>query len=264
MNEPETSTVDKNILGEDRDEIVESIAEETGMTNLEERKMIADTVEKVHLQEKYNGSDLEEVDDLGPSLIEALISRPNTSHGVAVVDNVREKDDGVIQVYFKIKGSEDVFDREYAFTKNRSDELSRMFSDTRSVESREEYEKLVLVTESQIEDPTSLIGKKVPVIPKNSSSKYRIHYPDRDSGFIKRLKYSSIRFILDNNLLSYDPDSKKYDISYTPNRKSWFLVTLSCIISLFLPTIVGVPLFAISFLVFMSVLSLQFVYLAEM
>lgn len=80
---------------------------------------------------------------------------------------------------------------------------------------------------------------------------------------IKRLKYSSIRFIIDN-LLSYDPDRKKCDISYTPNRKSWILVTLSCIVSLFLPPITGIPLFAIFFLVFLSVLSLQFIYVAEM
>jgi hypothetical protein len=266
MQETESKSRQKDPLESDREAIVDSIAEETGMTGPEDKKMIYNTVERVHLQDKYKGTQLEEIDSLGPSLLESLLNGPNPSHGVAIIQNIREDEAGCIDVYFKIKGSTEEFKRRYAVSNGEQSQIERMFSSNRDkIKKRRQFEKLILVTDSRIDDPTSLIDKKVPVIPNSDGSGYKIHYPNEDSGFLERLKYTFSRFILNKNLVSYDTETERsYEISYTPNRRSWFLGLSGFIASFYLPSIISMPLFIISSLIILAIFSIQFLYMSEL
>lgn len=261
----DTETVESyEKLKENKGEVVESIAEETGMTSQNDKEIIGETIEEMYIDEAFSDMRFEETDQLSPSLWQSMTSRTSPSHGVAEVSNVRS-DDGYLQIRFKVRGTEKFFTRTYDVGEDsEKDGLKGLFGGRRtSSRSREEFEKLVRLTESKINKPTTMIGSTIPIKPESSGDDYNIHYPPESTSVTTQFLYKIVRLVYNHDLVSYNPDKDSYSFSYTPNKKSWLMALTPFILSAFTPSVIALPALLVGTLIMCFVISGHILYLIE-
>lgn len=261
----DTETVENyEKLKENKGEVVESIAEETGMTSQNDKEIIGETIEEMYIDEAFSDMRFEETEKLSPSLWESIISKTSPSHGVAEVSNVRS-DDGYLQIRFKVRGTERFFTRTYDVGEDlEKDGLEGSFGGRRtSSRSREEFEKLVRLTESEINKPTTMIGSTIPIKPESKGDDYSIHYPPKSTSIPTQFLYRIIRLFYNHDLVSYNPDKDRYDFSYTPNKKTWLLALAPFVLSAFTPPAVSMTAVMIGTLMICLVISVHVAYLSD-
>lgn len=270
MQITEDSTEDdvSDELKNNKKEIVDNIAEETGLTGFEEREMIGRTVEQLHLDDKFADSNFQETDDLNPSLLESLLDGPKPSHGIAVVDEIRNED-GNLNINFQVKGTDNYFSRTFNVDELEGDDssgLTGLFGNSGTDYSREYFEKLVLLTDGRISKPSTLVGEEVPVRPKKRSDGYRIDYPSEKPSFIAQSRYRVIRLLYDYNLISYNDDRGPSEMSHSPNRYLWGILGSIFVLLLLLPipvTLLFSTMMAVFILICMGVLCINLIYLMD-
>lgn len=232
-------------IGHNKEELIESIVQETGLNSEEGRRIVQESVERTHLDEKYSNLKFKETSGVGPSLLESFLSSTTPSHGNANIESVHSTEEGV-NVVFVVNRTENQFTRTYDLSSDSSTEDNfddgdgfefTNTTDTSNHQNREEFEELVRLAGADINRPSTLEGKTVPVRPSSSNNQkdYILHTIPKDNSIPIQLWYRFLRVLFNWNLISYDENADRHGISYTPNKKSWGLLSLFTFGSLFIP-----------------------------
>lgn len=241
---PSEATVEE--LQEKRNEVINSISEETNLNHPEDKQMIKNSLDYMILEEKMKTGENDVkvgnsiVEDIKSTLFDQLPSR-----GMAEVTGVRVPEENIIEIQFTIVGTDEVFSQCYLLEDTDEERLKSMFK-VYDAKPNEELKKLYKFADSTYADPKSIMGKTVPV--KKSNSKYDIYYPPEEKGLGKRMIYELRVIVRKHNLVGYNPDAPGND-NIKPNKSAYALALLGFITAELISSIsfpISVVLFAIT------------------
>jgi hypothetical protein len=244
MSVPREKDIER--MRKNKQEYIDSIAEESDMDSEKEREIIREALDEKIIKEELVDAEIEK-NSLGPSFIQDIKSTfgsKGASRSRARISDILLQDDN-IKIIFSIIGKDDMFNREYSISNSFDKELEDIF----------------VITNTKASEPNELEGCKVPVKPSYSSIKdeikYHIDTPPEELGLGSRARYRLSRILRGLDLLRYHEGRKFYHDLYTPTRRLEFIVlSIALICTLSLPHID--ELFSLV-LIIISVISMAFV-----
>lgn len=226
-----------------KDEVVDSIAEETGMDTHRERKVIEDTIDNLIIDEDFENKTIEKdriTSTLSEDIKNIIKSGKVITYGeITNVSKSSRRDR--LEVNISIPQNEDTHTERFRYRANSmSDKLEDLF----------------LLTGINTSKPSELEGQKVPITHSHDGGdqyNYNIHWPPSEPGLIPKLLYKTNRAIRNNKFVSLT-ENDIYNAKYKPTLRMYILQLILFALAPFflLPSFIG----GIIFMVGMCVLVL--------
>jgi hypothetical protein len=246
--EKEESKADVDI-SKNKENLIESVVEETGMDTGEGREIVENTVNNMALDEEFASKKLEK-DQISTSLVKDIINtiksdKVITRGKIVNVDKLTSHFDGQkLSVKIKTHETNQTFTKEFSYS---DDKLS------------EDLSKLFLLTDVESKKPSNLIGKRVPLNhthQRNDRYDFNIHWPPK-SGLSSKIAYKTNRIARKMRLVNLTGNDG-YDFKYKPTIWSYVFTFLLFYSTEFIPNtfmIITLGLFSICLFCVLAVLS---------
>lgn len=247
----ETPTVDK--IEENKEQIIESVSEETGLNNSPDRLLVRNAVDNLILDQEFEDEDLSEYQYSETTIIEDIMNFMkggkviNSGKIVDISKSERYKNKLVITV--KVSETEDTFTKSFHYNDSMSENLKSLFA-------------LVGVKSG---NPSDLLNKKVPIditYQDGNNYDYEIHWPPK-SGLLSKIYYKINRISRKCKFISLT-ENKSNNFNYKPTLRLYTLMTIVFIGSISFPIpVLGFLGFCISATSIFLLLSYHIVVLME-
>lgn len=207
----QTSVIEEKYITDNKEQIVESVIDETGMDSDEDKELIENTVDNLALDQEFKDKEFSK-SEISTSLIEDIISLIKSNNVITEgeIININKSSDlfsGKLCVEIQPENTNETFTEEFNYEKdNMGNKLSKFF--------------LLLGLESG--KPSDLIGEKVPLNHNSLGDdkyNYKIHWPP-ESGLFPKIIYQSNRIGRKLRLVNLT-DNKSYDLKYKPTIWSY-------------------------------------------
>lgn len=222
-NEESIADVD---ISENKEALIESVVEETGMDTDEGRKIVENTVNSMALDDEFESKQLQK-DQISTSLVKDIINtiksdKVITRGKIVNVDKSTPRfDDEKLSVKIKTHETNQTFTEEFSYSHNKvSEDLSKLF----------------LLTGVESGKPSNLIGKKVPLNHTrqgNDRYDFNIHWPP-ESGLSSKIAYRTNRIARRMRLVNLTGNGG-YDFKYKPTIWSYVFTFLLFYSTEFIP-----------------------------
>lgn len=254
-----TLTTDKNEdveveIEENKEDIIESVAEETGLNNPKDRQIVEDTVDNLIIDQEFENTDLDEYEYFETSIVEDVV---DFIKGGKVITEGKitdiSKSSGYhskLIVTIEVSETGDTFTQSFNYNDNSMSEDLKSFFALIGVESGK---------------PSDLIDKNVPInnIHKGDDNyNYEIHWPPK-SELLSKISHKVNRISRKYKFISLT-ENDSYDFKYKPTLRLYALLTLVLTVSLSTQIIIlGFIGFAISLACFFLVAIYHIIVLME-
>lgn len=233
-------------IEENKEEIIESVAKETGLNNSKDRLLVKNAVNNLILDREFEDENLSEYQYSETSIVEDIIDFIKggkvITEGEIVNISKTESYRNELIVTIKISETGDTFTESFYYDDSMSEELKSFFA-------------LVGVKSGK---PSDLVDEKVPINnihQGDGNYNYEIQWPPK-SGLLPKMSYKMNRIARRFKFVGLT-ENDGYDFKYKPTLRLYTLLTIVFAVSLSLPIfIIGFIGFAIS----CSSLFLLFVY----
>lgn len=248
---PETLTIDKkedleDEIEENKEQIIESVAKETGLNNSKDRLLVKNAVNNLILDQEFEDENLSEYEYFETSLIEDIVDFVKggkvITEGKIIDISKASSYQNKLVVTIKISETGDTFTKSFYYSDSMSDDLKSFFA-------------FVGVKSG---NPSDLLNKKVPInvtYQDGDNYDYEIHWAPK-SGLLSKISYKMNRISRKYKFISLTGNDS-YDFKYKPTLRLYVLLTLVFMGSLSFPVVI---LGFIGFCISTASLFLVFIY----
>lgn len=208
-----TDLKDKNNLEDlekNKKEIIDSVAQETGMESHSEKKLIENTVDNLILDEEFEDKNISQSKISETSIIEDIFNylkggKVITKGKITDVDKKSTITGGdKLCVTINIDQNNDSYTKSFRYNNEMSDELESLF----------------ILTGVMSASPSDLVGKMVPLTHDHRGGEkyeYEIHWPPK-SGLISKMSYKTNRILRKLKIFNL-AEGRQYDFKYKPSYR---------------------------------------------
>lgn len=210
----------------DKDAIIDSIAEETGMDSDSDLLMIENAVNNLEIDQEFNDKNFNPDKKLSTSITEDIKNiitggKVITEGTVTNIEKKTRLTKQQIEVTIDLNEVNEQFTVDFEYNEETMSER---------------LENFFILVGVKSGNPSDLIGKDVPLTHNHIGSdryEYEIHWPP-SSGLIPKIMYKSSRFCRNKKLVSLT-GNKSYDFKYKPTVRAYLIMIFGIILSTFTP-----------------------------